>query len=129
MSDTAIWRQYFALTKPGVVALLMVTAVAGMFLATEPAGMVPLSILLPATAGLSLAMMASAAINQIMDQKIDAMMARTLNRPIVTGRINTRAAIVFAVALALASMLMLYFLVNLNVSLGLTVIGSLKRHH
>ncbi len=122
MSDTPIWREYFALTKPGVVALLMVTAVAGMFLATEPAGMVPIALLLPATAGLSLAMMASAAINQIMDQKIDAIMARTENRPIVTGRINTRAAITFAVALALASMALLYFLVN-PITAWLTLFG------
>jgi len=122
MSDTPVWREYFALTKPGVVALLMVTAVAGMFLATEPAGMVPVSLLIPAIAGLSLAMMASAAINQIMDQKIDAVMARTENRPIVTGRINTRAAIVFAVALAIISMALLYFLVN-PITAWLTLFG------
>ena len=106
MSEQAVtantnWRDYLALTKPGVVLLLMVTAVAGMFLATEPAGMVPLSVLVPAVVGMSLAMMASAAINQIMDQKIDAMMARTHHRPIVTGRINTRGAIAFAALLAL----------------------------
>tara|TARA_R110002073_G_scaffold336589_1_gene536549 strand:- start:66503 stop:67402 length:900 start_codon:yes stop_codon:yes gene_type:complete len=112
MSDSASWRDYYTLTKPGVVALLMVTAVAGMFLATEPAGMVPFSILIPATIGLSLAMMASAAINQIMDQKIDAVMARTAKRPIVTGKINTRAAVTFAVMLAAMSMALLYFLVN-----------------
>ena len=112
MSTTAIWRDYLALTKPGVVLLLMVTAVAGMFLATEPAGMVPLATLVPATIGLALAMMASAAINQIMDQKIDAIMARTEKRPIVTGKINTRAAVAFAVALAALSMALLYFLVN-----------------
>jgi protoheme IX farnesyltransferase len=112
MTTSASWRDYLALTKPGVVLLLMVTAVAGMFLATEPAGMVPLSILIPATIGLALAMMASAAINQIMDQKIDAIMARTEKRPIVTGKINTRAAVAFAVALAALSMALLYFLVN-----------------
>lgn len=112
MSNTAGWRDYLALTKPGVVVLLMVTAIAGMFLATEPAGMVPLSLLVPATIGLSLAMMASAAINQIMDQKIDAIMARTQKRPIVTGKINSRAAVAFAVFLAAASMALLYFLVN-----------------
>jgi protoheme IX farnesyltransferase len=112
MSHSASWRDYYTLTKPGVVALLMVTAVAGMFLATEPAGMVPLSTFIPATIGLSLAMMASAAINQIMDQKIDAVMARTAERPIVTGKINTRAAVAFAVMLAAVSMALLYFLVN-----------------
>lgn len=109
---TAGWRDYLALTKPGVVVLLMVTAVAGMFLATEPAGMVPMSIFIPAFIGMSLAMMASAAINQIMDQKIDAMMARTLNRPIVTGRIDTGKAVAFAVFLSALSMALLYVLVN-----------------
>lgn len=106
------WRDYLALTKPGVVALLMVTAVAGMFLATDPPGMVPPDVLVFGTLGLALAMMASAVINQIMDQKIDAVMARTQKRPIVTGRINTRAAGAFAVLLAALSMAMLYFLVN-----------------
>lgn len=112
MSDTASWRDYWALTKPGVVALLMVTAVAGMFLATEPAGMVPLPILLPAVLGMALAMMSSAAINQIMDQKIDAVMTRTEQRPIVTGRLDTRRAVMFAIMLAILSMVVLYWLVN-----------------
>lgn len=106
------WRDYWALTKPGVVALLMVTAVAGMFLATEPAGMVPLSLLLPAFVGMSMAMMASAAINQIMDQRIDSIMKRTEQRPIVTGRLDTRRAVIFAATLAVLSMAILYLWVN-----------------
>lgn len=110
--QNANWRDYLALTKPGVVVLLMVTAVAGMFLATEPAGMVPLDIFIPAFIGMSLAMMASAAINQIMDQRIDAIMARTHNRPIVTGKIDTQKAVAFAVALSVLSMALLYVLVN-----------------
>ena len=112
MSERTHWRDYLALTKPGVVMLLMVTAVAGMFLATEPAGMVPLATFIPAFVGLSLAMMASAAINQIMDQKIDAIMKRTEKRPLVAGKLTPKAAITFAVLLATASMIMLYFLVN-----------------
>ncbi len=110
--STTTWRDYLALTKPGVVMLLMVTAVAGMFLATDPPGMVPLPIFIPAFVGLSLAMMASAAINQIMDQKIDAIMKRTEQRPLVAGKLSPRAAVAFAVALAMLSMAMLYFLVN-----------------
>ena len=122
MPESAGWRDYLALTKPGVVLLLMVTAVAGMFLATDPPGMVPLDVLVPATLGLTLAMMASAAINQIMDQKIDAIMARTEKRPIVTGRINNRSAIAFAIALAAMSMLVLDQLVNRLTAL-LTLFG------
>ena len=122
MAEGTSWRDYFALTKPGVVALLMVTAVAGMFLATEPAGMVPLATLIPAILGLSLAMMASAAINQIMDQKIDAVMTRTEKRPIVTGKLNTRRAVIFAALLALLSMLVLDQLVN-RLTAVLTLFG------
>lgn len=122
MSDSANWRDYLALTKPGVVLLLMITAIAGMFLATEPAGMVPVSILIPASCGLALAMMASAAINQIMDQKIDAVMSRTENRPIVTGRLNTRKAVAFAALLAVLAMLILDQLVNRLTAL-LTLFG------
>ena len=123
MTDqTTGWRDYLALTKPGVVALLMVTAVAGMFLATDPPGMVPLEILIPAIFGLSLAMMASAAINQIMDQKIDAVMKRTEKRPIVTGKLNTRRAVIFAVILAGLSMLVLDQMVNRLTAL-LTLFG------
>lgn len=112
MTQTARWRDYLALTKPNVVVLLMVTAVAGMFLATDPPGMVPMSTFIPAFIGLSLAMMASAAINQIMDQKIDAIMKRTEKRPLVVGSLSSRAAVAFAALLAVASMAMLYFLVN-----------------
>ncbi len=110
--NDATWRDYLALTKPGVVLLLMVTAVAGMFLATDPAGMVPLATLLPALIGLTLAMMASAAINQIIDQRIDRIMVRTENRPIVTGRLSQTQAIVFATLLTVLSMGILDQLVN-----------------
>ena len=106
------WRDFVALTKPGVVALLMVTAVVGMFLATHPPGMVPLATLIPAVAGLSLAMMASAAINQIMDQKIDALMKRTERRPLVAGSVQPAHAIAFACLLTLVAMAVLYVLVN-----------------
>lgn len=112
MSTQASWRDYLTLTKPGVVMLLMVTAVAGMFLATDPPGMIPMATFVPAIIGLTLAMMASAAINQIMDQKIDAIMTRTEKRPLVAGTLTPAAAITFAVILAVLSMALLYFLVN-----------------
>lgn len=112
MIQATRWRDYLALTKPNVVLLLMVTAVAGMFLATDPPGLVPLRIFIPAFVGLYLAMMSSAAINQIVDQEIDAIMNRTKRRPLVVGTLTRRAAITFATALAIASMVMLYFLVN-----------------
>lgn len=105
-----LWRAYWELTKPGVVALLMVTAVIGMFLATP--GMVPWRVLILGSLGMALAMMASAVINQIMDQRIDAIMARTHKRPLVQGRVNTRAALVFAAVLGLASLVILEVFIN-----------------
>lgn len=108
----ATWRDYLALTKPGIVCLLMVTAIAGMFLATQPAGMVPLHTLVPAIVGLTLAMMASASINQILDQKVDAVMQRTKARPLVTGHLNNKMAISFVALMFVVSMVILYWLVN-----------------
>ena len=103
-------RAYWELTKPGVVALLMVTAVIGMFLATP--GMVPLRVLVLGSLGLALAMMASAVVNQIMDQRIDAIMARTSKRPLVQGRVNTGAALFFAAVLGLGSLFILDVFIN-----------------
>lgn len=106
----APWRAYWELTKPGVVALLMVTAVIGMFLSTP--GMVPLRVLVLGSLGLALAMMASAVVNQVMDQRIDAIMARTSKRPLVQGRVNTTAALFFAAALCVLSLLILALFIN-----------------
>lgn len=108
--EKPLWRAYWELTKPGVVALLMVTAVIGMFLATP--AMVPLRVLTLGTLGLALSMMASAVVNQVMDQRIDAIMARTQNRPLVEGRVNTRAALLFAAVLCVLSLLILDVFIN-----------------
>lgn len=110
IAERPLWRAYWELTKPGVVALLMVTAVVGMFLATPH--MVPLPVLLLGSLGLALAMMASAVVNQIMDQRIDAIMARTHKRPLVQGRVNTGAALVFAALLATLSLFILDVFIN-----------------
>lgn len=115
-----LWRAYWELTKPGVVALLMVTAVIGMFLATP--GMVPWRVLVLGSLGMALAMMASAVINQIMDQRIDAIMARTHKRPLVQGRVNTRAALIFAAILAVASLVILDVFIN-RLTAVLTFVG------
>lgn len=104
------WRQYYELTKPGVVKLLVFTAVAGMLLATP--GMVPLDILLFGTLGIGLASASAAAINHVLDRRIDAQMARTQGRPLPTGRMGHRAAMTFAIVLGLISMVILWGFVN-----------------
>jgi protoheme IX farnesyltransferase len=106
----AHWRDYYALTKPGVVQLLVFTAVVGMFLAVP--GMVPWDALIAGSLGIGLAAAAGAVVNQILDQRIDAQMARTRNRPLPGGRIGERDALAFAMGLGLAGIAVLVLFVN-----------------
>jgi protoheme IX farnesyltransferase len=106
----AHWRDYYALTKPGVVQLLVFTAIVGMFLAAP--GLVAWDLLLAASIGIGLAAAAGAVVNQILDQRIDAQMARTRNRPLPQGRIGERDALAFALALGLAGLAVLVLFVN-----------------
>jgi len=115
-----LWRAYWELTKPRVVMLLMVTAVVGMFLATP--GAVPATVLILGSLGMALAMMASATVNQVMDQRIDAIMARTHRRPLVQGQVSTAAALWFALALAVSSLVILCVFIN-TLTAVLTVFG------
>ena len=103
-------HDYFELTKPKVVALIVFTAVVGMLLATP--ALPPLSIAAYATLGIWLAASSAAAINHVLDRRIDAEMVRTRRRPIPAGHVNEVSALLFAFALGLASMLILALLVN-----------------
>jgi protoheme IX farnesyltransferase len=104
------WRDYYEMTKPKVVLLIAFTALVGMLLSTE--GLVPWQTLLFGLAGISLAAASGAVFNHVIDQRIDALMERTSERPIPSGHMDTPHATAFAVALAAISMGMLYFLVN-----------------
>jgi protoheme IX farnesyltransferase len=109
MSDS-IARQYWSLTKPRVVALIVFTAVIGMFLAVP--GLPPLREALLGTLGIWLAASSAAAINQLLDSRIDAQMARTSWRPLVSGTLTPRQALTFALVLAALSMAVLVLWVN-----------------
>ncbi|GAB3755718.1 heme o synthase [Lysobacter olei] len=106
-------RQYWDLTKPRVVALIVFTALVGMLLAIEglPTGEEALRGAL-GFFGIWLAASSAAAINQILDQRIDAKMARTSWRPLVVGGVSTKQALVFALVLAALSMAVLVLFVN-----------------
>lgn len=104
------WREYLELCKPKVVMLLIFTAMVGMCLAVP--GMVPLQSLLAGTLGIALAASAAAALNHVIDQRIDAVMQRTANRPLPRGSLSVYQCVVFALLLAVASMLILVTLVN-----------------
>jgi protoheme IX farnesyltransferase len=87
-------RAFYALTKPRVVSLIVFTAVIGMFLATP--GMVPVQILLAATLGIASVAGAAAAVNCLVEQKIDAVMQRTRARPLPRGELSSLQTLVFA---------------------------------
>jgi len=101
---------YYELTKPKVVALIVFTAVVGMFLATP--GMVPLDILFFGTLGIGLAAAGAAAINHVLDRRVDAQMQRTQHRPLPTGQLSEMEALSFAFLLAISSMLILVVWIN-----------------
>jgi protoheme IX farnesyltransferase len=103
-------KQYFELTKPRVVALIVFTAIIGMFLAVP--GMPPWKPVIFGSLGIWLAASSAAAINHLLDQRIDALMARTAHRPLPSGGLNSRQVLVFAVVLGALSMLLLVWQVN-----------------
>jgi protoheme IX farnesyltransferase len=110
MPGQSTLKQYWSLTKPRVVALIVFTAVIGMFLAVP--GLPPLRQALLGTLGIWLAASSAAAINQLLDSRIDAQMARTSWRPLVSGTLTPRQALAFALVLAAISMAVLIFGVN-----------------
>jgi protoheme IX farnesyltransferase len=100
------WRDYLELTKPKVSLLIVFTAIVGMVLASP--GMVPLPALIFGTIGIALASGSAAAFNHVLDRRIDEQMARTRHRPLPTGHLSKRHAVIFASVLGLASMLTLW---------------------
>lgn len=133
-ASSAGWRDYLELTKPRVVLLMLITSLVGMFLATR-AG-VPWDILIAGNLGIGLCAGAAAAVNHVVDRRIDALMARTHKRPVTAGRVSPMAALIFALVLALVGMGLLLQFTNelaawltLASLLGYAVIytGFLKR--
>lgn len=103
-------EQYYQLTKPRVVALIVFTAIIGMLLATD--GPVPLRVLLFGSIGIWLVAGAAAAFNCLVEQKIDALMARTRARPLPLGSVSTSETLVFSGLVGGAGLATLYALVN-----------------
>lgn len=104
------WRDYYEMTKPKVVLLLLLTALVGMCLATD--GWVDLQVLVAGLFGIGLLSSSAAVINHVVDRSIDSQMARTFNRPVPKGKISPRRAVVFAAVLALVGYICLELWVN-----------------
>ncbi len=103
-------RSFLALTKPRVVSLIVFTAVIGMFLATP--AMVPLQVLLAGTLGIALVAGAAAAVNCLVEQRIDALMTRTRARPLPRGQVTALQTLAFAGIVGGAGLVILYQWVN-----------------
>ena len=101
---------YYELTKPRVVALIVFTAIVGMFLSVE--SMVPVSVLIFGALGIGLSAASGAAFNHLLDRRADRVMTRTSGRPLPTGTVHTATALIFASALAVVSVLVLVTMVN-----------------
>jgi len=104
------FSQFYQLTKPRVVSLIVFTAVIGMFLATP--GMVPLQALVAGTLGIALTAGAAAAVNCLVEQRIDALMTRTRARPLPRGQVTSLQTLVFAGIVGGAGLTILYQWVN-----------------
>ena len=104
------WRDYYELTKPRVVMLIVFTAIVGMFVSVPGwPGAIPL---LFGTLGIGLAASSAAVFNHVLDARIDIQMMRTRGRPLPQGKLTEKAALSFASVLCVISMIILWFVVN-----------------
>ncbi len=107
---TASWHDYYEMCKPKVVYLMLLTSMIGMFMAVP--GMVPWEVLIYGNLGIGLCAGSAAAVNHLVDRRIDLEMSRTKNRPVAQGRIDTAHAIIFALVLGGLGMAMLLIKIN-----------------
>ena len=120
-SILARWPDFLELTKPRVVALMLITAVIGMCMAVP--GFVPWQPLVLGNIGIAFCAGAAAAINHVVDERIDQKMSRTTNRPVAQGRVSQSEAIVFAALLAMLGAALLA--VTVNVLTAVLTVASL----
>lgn len=110
ITKTAGWRDYYELTKPRVVLLIIFTVITGMFLAVP--GLPDIIPVVVGTIGIGLAASAAAVVNHVLDARIDVHMTRTRNRPLPQGKLSAFNALTFASFLCAISMSLLWFVIN-----------------
>jgi len=110
ITKAATWRDYYELTKPRVVMLIIFTAIVGMLLSVP--GLPDLTSLMFGTIGIGLAASSAAVVNQVLDARIDIQMKRTRERPLPQGKLTEASAFMFAGILCVFAMLLLWFVVN-----------------
>ncbi len=104
------WRDYFEMTKPKVVALMLLTVLVGMCLTTE--GSLSIVPMISGLIGIGMMAGSAAAFNHLIDRRIDGIMARTYNRPLPKGRVSANKAVAFAIGIGILGFVMLYYLTN-----------------
>ncbi len=105
------WRDYLELCKPRVVLLMLLTVLVGMYLAAP--GWINLSLVCTTVLGVGLCASSAAAINHLVDRRIDAIMARTKKRPVARGRVSVMQAVCFAAIIGALGLMLLAMYVNL----------------
>lgn len=110
MQKNFSWRDYLELCKPRVVALMLLTALVGMLLSSP--GWVPLNTILFSLVGIGCCAGSAAAVNHLVDRHIDALMARTCNRPVANDRISVGRALCFSLVLGSFGLGLLVIFVN-----------------
>jgi heme o synthase len=108
----AVWRDYLELTKPNVVALMILTAWVGMLLAVPAGSTIPIDKIIFATIGIGFCASSAACVNHIIDKHIDTKMNRTKFRPVAKGRVSEIQAIVFSLALGVIGLAVLIYFIN-----------------
>ncbi|WP_131795290.1 heme o synthase [Fluoribacter gormanii] len=109
-TSSATWRDYLELCKPRVVLLMLLTVVVGMYLATP--GWVSMSLMFFSLLGIGLCAGSAAAINHLVDKRIDAIMTRTKKRPVASGQVSVRQALWFALIMGALGLTVLVIFVN-----------------
>jgi len=109
------WSQFYSLTKPKVVYLIVFTAMVGMLLAAD--GAPSLDIFVFGLLGIGLAAASGAAINHVVDEHIDRIMERTRNRPLASGEVDQKSALIFALSIGALGIGLLIVFVNLLTAL------------
>jgi protoheme IX farnesyltransferase len=104
------WRDYYELTKPRVVMLIVFTAIVGMFLSVP--GWPGIEPLVFGTLGIGMAASSAAVFNHVLDHRTDILMMRTRGRPLPQGKLTEKSALLFATVLCVVAMIILWFLVN-----------------
>ncbi|WP_133469993.1 heme o synthase [Paraglaciecola marina] len=118
----ATCKDYYEMTKPKVVLLLLLTALVGMCLASE--SWIEWQVFTAGLLGIGFLSSAAAVVNHVVDRKIDSQMARTFNRPVVKGKVTPQKALVFAALLTIVGYVILEFWVN-RLTAVLTLAGLL----